>query len=37
MISAFQPKFTITNCIIQAIIHIEQARGFLEAAQLSAD
>jgi hypothetical protein len=33
----FHPKFTITNRITQAITRIERARGFLEAAQLSAD
>lgn len=33
----FTPKFTIANRMTQAIIRIERARGFLEAAQLSAD
>lgn len=33
----FQPKFTITNRMTQAITRIERARGFLEAAQLSAE
>lgn len=33
----FTPKFTITNRMTQAITRIERARGFLEAAQLSAD
>lgn len=33
----FNPKFTITNRMTQAITRIERARGFLEAAQLSAD
>ncbi|MGE0823582.1 MAG: hypothetical protein AB7G75_13530 [Candidatus Binatia bacterium] len=31
------PQFTITNRMTQAITRIELARGFLEAAQLSAD
>jgi Fic family protein len=34
---AFTPKFTITNRMTQAITRIERARGFLDAAQLSAD
>jgi Fic family protein len=34
---SFQPRFTITNRMTQAITRIERARGFLEAAQLSAD
>jgi Fic family protein len=34
---AFTPKFTITNRMTAAITRIERARGFLEAAQLSAD
>lgn len=34
---SFDPKFTITNRMTQAISRIERARGFLEAAQLSAD
>jgi Fic family protein len=33
----FDPKFTITNRMTAAITRIERARGFLEAAQLSAD
>lgn len=33
----FTPKFTITNRMTLAITRIERARGFLEAAQLSAD
>lgn len=33
----FTPKFSITNRMTQAITRIERARGFLEAAQLSAD
>jgi Fic family protein len=37
MRTAFQPKFTITNRMTAAITRIERARGFLEAAQLSAD
>jgi Fic family protein len=35
--SAFNPKFTITNRMTSAITHIERARGFLEAARLSDD
>lgn len=35
--STFQPQFTITNRMTAAITRIERARGFLEAAQLSAD
>lgn len=35
--SAFNPKFTITNRMTAAITHIERARGFLEAARLSDD
>jgi Fic family protein len=34
---SFNPRFTITNRMTQAITRIERARGFLEAAQLSAD
>ena len=34
---SFQPRFTITNRMTQAITRIERARGFLEAAQLSDD
>jgi len=34
---SFSPKFTITNRMTAAITHIERARGFLEAAQLSVD
>lgn len=33
----FNPQFTITNRMTSAITRIERARGFLEAAQLSAD
>lgn len=33
----FKPQFTITNRITAAITQIERARGFLEAARLSAD
>lgn len=33
----FTPKFTITNRMTSAITRIERARGFLDAAQLSAD
>ena len=33
----FAPKFSITNRMTQAITRIERARGFLEAAQLSAE
>lgn len=32
----FAPTFTITNRMTQTITRIERARGFLEAAQLSA-
>ena len=35
--SAFAPRFTITNRITAALTTIERARGFLEAATLSAD
>lgn len=35
--SAFKPKFTITNRMTAAITQIERARGFLEAARLSDD
>ncbi len=35
--SIFKPQFTITNRMTSAITRIERARGFLEAAQLSAD
>ena len=35
--SIFKPRFTITNRMTSAITRIERARGFLEAAQLSAD
>ncbi len=31
----FQPRFTITNAITNALTRIERARGFLEAATLS--
>jgi Fic family protein len=34
---ALNPKFTITNLMTAAITRIERTRGFLEAAQLSAD
>jgi Fic family protein len=34
---SFNPNFTITNRMTRAITSIERARGFLEAAQLSAD
>ena len=34
---SFNPNFTITNRMTQAITRIERARGFLEAAQLSAE
>lgn len=35
--TAFSPKFTITNRMTSAITQIERARGFLEAARLSDD
>ncbi|VEN72540.1 Cell division protein Fic [Candidatus Desulfarcum epimagneticum] len=35
--TAFNPKFTITNRMTAAITRIERARGFLEAARLSDD
>lgn len=35
--TAFNPKFTITNHMTAAITQIERARGFLEAARLSDD
>jgi len=35
--TAFNPKFTITNRMTAAITEIERARGFLEAARLSDD
>ncbi|HIG42281.1 MAG TPA: Fic family protein [Gammaproteobacteria bacterium] len=35
--TAFNPKFTITNTMTAAITQIERARGFLEAARLSDD
>lgn len=35
--TAFKPKFTITNRMTAAITQIERARGFLEAARLSDD
>lgn len=35
--NSFKPKFTITHRMTAAITRIERARGFLEAAQLSAD
>lgn len=31
----FQPRFSITNAITNALTQIERARGFLEAATLS--
>jgi len=34
---AFAPRFTITNKITAALTRIERARGFLDAAKLSAD
>jgi hypothetical protein len=34
---AFAPRFTITNQITAALMLIERARGFLEAAKLSED
>lgn len=34
---SFNPNFTITNRMTQAITRIERARGFLEVAHLSAD
>lgn len=36
-IMSFNPHFTITNRMTQAITRIERARGFLDAAQLSDD
>lgn len=33
----FSPKFTITNAIAASLTKIERARGFLDAAKLSAD
>ena len=35
--SPLKPRFTITNCIANALTTIERARGFLEAATLSED
>ena len=35
--TAFKPKFTISNRMTAAITQIERARGFLEAARLSDD
>ncbi len=35
--TAFTPRFTITNRMTTAITQIERARGFLEAARLSDD
>ena len=32
----FEPRFSITNAIAAALTEIERARGFLEAANLSA-
>ncbi len=37
MTQSFQPRFTITNRITEALTRIERARGFLEAATLSED
>ena len=37
MTESFQPRFTITNRITEALTRIERARGFLEAATLSED
>lgn len=34
---SFLPKFTITNAVTAALTKIERARGFLDAAKLSAD
>jgi cell filamentation protein, protein adenylyltransferase len=36
-VSAFAPRFTITNAIAASLTAIERARGFLEAATLSED
>ena len=33
----FKPKFTITNIITKALLEIERARGFLDAAKLKED
>ena len=30
----FEPKFTISNSITNALLEIERARGFLDAAEL---
>ncbi len=30
----FEPKFTISNSITKALLEIERARGFLDAAEL---
>jgi hypothetical protein len=35
--TAFAPRFTITNAITAGLTAIERARGFLEAANLSCD
>jgi len=35
MVQCFKPIFTITNAIAHALMRIERARGFLEAAMLS--
>lgn len=35
--TVFNPKFTITNRMTEAITQIERARGFIEAARLSDD
>jgi len=37
MTQSFQPRFTITNRITEALTRIERTRGFLEAATLSED
>ncbi len=37
LMSSLDPKFTITNRMTAALTRIERARGFLEAAHLSAD
>ena len=35
--TAFAPRFSITNVVTTALTAIERARGFLEAARLSDD
>jgi len=37
MMESFKPRFAITNRMTAAITNIERARGFLDAAKLSAD